>query len=157
MNCELPVKIQELSKQGTFFDGYIRFTESERLVPFLKAGYSHWNEAVPFAITALGEILTWEQNKYICKVSFPERRSDVLASGSQFFFEDLLDEKYAERCFHVNLYRDATKALGQLDEAECFGFIPLPALGGPIDLAHLQKVKYKEYLHIAIQSSGLVE
>lgn len=157
MNGELPVKIQELSRQGVLLDGYIRFVEHKQLIPLLDAGYSRCNEAIPFAITAFGEILTWERNKYICKVSFPEGHSEVLASGAQFFFDDLLDKKYAEKCFHINLYCNATKELGQLDEDECFGFTPLPTLGGPIDLVHLQKVKCREYLHIAIQVCGLVE
>lgn len=157
MSYKLPAKIQEMSGQGTLLDGYIRFADGKLLAPLLEAGYSHCKGALPFAITALGEILTWEQDKYICRLSFPEDRSDVLASGAQFFFDDLRDQEYAEKCFRIGLYRDAVRELGQLDEDECFGFVPLPALGGPMDLAHLQKVKYKEYLHIAIQSCGPVE
>lgn len=157
MENQLPYKIQELSKQPGMLDGYIRFVDRNHLVPILKAGYARSDDAVPFAVTAFGEILTWERDRYICKVSFFKHSSDVLASGVEFFFDDLKNSKYAQKCFDVSLYYKAMEKFGPLDESECFGIVPLPALGGTMNLEYLQKVKYREYLYLAIQTCGMID
>jgi len=55
----------------------------------------------------------------------------------------------------AELFAPALKKLGRLRHDEMYGFVPALALGGPSDLAHLQKVKAVEHLVILGQLSDL--
>lgn len=160
MSGQLPEKITEIraSSGGRLLGGMIRFLSPEELEPVLSAGYRCSGTAIPFAITAFGDILTWEKDNYICKVSFRHNRSEVLASGAAYFFEDLEeDRRYASEHFETDLFAEATEKLGVLSESECYGFIPLEELGGPTDVDHIKKVQYKEYLLLLIQFFGGID
>jgi len=163
MKGQLPEKIREVRERsgGSLLDGLIRFVEPEKLEPILKAGYRHKGEAAPFAITAFGDILTWEeeeQREYICKVSFRRNVVEVLTSGTDYFFEDLTeDPQYAGKHFETALFAEVKKKLGILSNSECYGFIPLEGLGGSTDIAHIKKVQYTEYLLLLIQFGGGID
>ena len=48
----------------------------------------------------------------------------------------------------------------RLDEPafdECFGYVPLLALGGPETADHLEKVKLREHIALISQFTGLLE
>lgn len=153
----LPNKIKEIREEsgGSLLDGMIRFVEPEELEPILEKGYRHTGEAVPFAVTAFGDFLTWEKNKYICKVSFRRNEVEVLVTGTDYFFEDLKnDPEYAGKHFETALFTAAKEKLGVLSDSECYGFVPLEGLGGSTDIAHMKKVQYKEYLLLLIQFGG---
>ncbi|RMM82688.1 T6SS immunity protein Tdi1 domain-containing protein, partial [Pseudomonas savastanoi] len=47
------------------------------------------------------------------------------------------------------------KNLGQLQSDEMYGFVPALALGGPVELKNLQKVKTTEHLMFLSQLSPL--
>jgi hypothetical protein len=53
-----------------------------------------------------------------------------------------------------DLFKYADKTLGKLSSDECYGFAPLPALGGAIKKEYLVKVKMREYLAIMAQTIG---
>lgn len=53
-----------------------------------------------------------------------------------------LDDLYLHRLFEAALERD-----GPLDGGQCFGFLPPLALGGDLDLDHVQKVGPQGHLH----------
>lgn len=150
---QLPEKIsKQIEAGGILLDGMIRFTAPERLDPILKEGYVRAEEAVPFAITAFGDILTWERERYIYKVSLRQEKSDALAAGTDFFFDDLKDPEYAAEHFEMQLFFAAREKLGELSDSECYAFVPLEALGGFTDIEHLKKMQYREYLNLAIQA-----
>jgi len=160
MDNQLPTKIVEQirdSANNKLLDGCIRFVETDQLTPILKAGYIHADEAVPFAITAFGDILTWEKGKYICKVSFIKCSTEVLAAGTKYFFDDLTDPDYVSEKFDIELYRHMKTGLGSLNGDECYGYVPLIPLGGDINTAHIRRVKYREYLYLAIQMNGGIQ
>ncbi|GGL10993.1 hypothetical protein GCM10010844_32120 [Deinococcus radiotolerans] len=54
-----------------------------------------------------------------------------------------LDDLYLHCLFEATLERD-----GPLDAEQCFGILPPLALGGEINLDHVQKVGLREYLHL---------
>jgi hypothetical protein len=53
------------------------------------------------------------------------------------------------------LFARALKKLGRLQRDEMYGFVPALALGGPVTLEHLQKVKAVEHLVMLAQLSEL--
>ena len=54
-----------------------------------------------------------------------------------------------------DLFAPALKKLGHLGHDEMYGFVPALALGGPADLAHLEKVSAVAHLVILAQLSDL--
>lgn len=159
MDQKLPENILEKLEKPTdssCLDGFIRFIRPEELNPLLQKGYEKSGQAIPFAITAFGDILTWEKDKYICLVSFAKSTVTILESGSEFFFEDLNDKDFIAKYFDYQLFLLATGKFGKLDIDECFGFIPLLSFGGTEDIQRIQKVKINEYLDMAIQTAGKI-
>lgn len=158
MILQLPANIQLQIKKmdDTCLHGFLRFTMPEKLVPILTDGYAQAKTAIPFAITAFGDILTWEKNKYICMVSIVRGTTKVLESGSDFFFEDINDRAYAEKYFDLPLYESVRAREGNLEDDECYGCVPLQALGGTASIETFKKVKYREYLELALQVTGKV-
>jgi hypothetical protein len=53
------------------------------------------------------------------------------------------------------MFAPALDKLGRLNHDEMYGFVPALALGGPSDLAHLQKVKAVEHLVLLAQLAPL--
>lgn len=45
---------------------------------------------------------------------------------------------------------------GNLEDDECYGCVPLQALGGTASIETFKKVKYREYLELALQVTGKV-
>lgn len=157
MSSQLPHEILDqigTSRNHQLLDGCIRFVNPKQLLPILEAGYIRANDAIPFAITAFGDILTWENERYICKVSFCKEKTDILSAGVDYFFDDLDDPEYAEEQFDIEFYRNVREKIGNLSDDECYGFVPLLSLGGIEDIEHIEKVKYMEYLYLIIQSGG---
>ncbi|RMU47703.1 hypothetical protein ALP27_05220 [Pseudomonas savastanoi pv. glycinea] len=54
-----------------------------------------------------------------------------------------------------SFFEPALKNLGQLQSDEMYGFVPALALGGPVELKNLQKVKTTEHLMFLSQLSPL--
>jgi len=53
------------------------------------------------------------------------------------------------------LFAPALQKLGRLAHDDMYGFVPAPALGGTLTLAHLQKVKAVEHLAFIAQLAPL--
>lgn len=154
MSGQLPAQVNEAIKKypdHKLLNGLIRLVEPAVLYPILKEGYTHAEEAVPFAITAFGDILIWERDRYLYKVSLRRQRTELLAAGADYFFEDLNDPEYAAEHFETELFSVAVQTLGPLSDSECYGFVPLEALGGAADVEHMEKVQYREYLSLILQ------
>ncbi|WP_082116290.1 T6SS immunity protein Tdi1 domain-containing protein [Hymenobacter terrenus] len=47
--------------------------------------------------------------------------------------------------------------LGEPAYDECFGYVPLLALGGPETMEHLEKVKLREHIFLISQFTGILE
>lgn len=157
---KLPDKICKVigsADENGLLGGMILFPDNEKLNELLRYGYGKFETAVPFAITAFGDILTWEDEKYLVKVSFVDGKTTVLSRGCDYFFEDIEDPSYASRYFDIEALNAAKEKCGDLSEDECYSYVPLPALGGDKRIEHVEKAKFFEYLTIAIQANGKIE
>ena len=56
--------------------------------------------------------------------------------------------------FELDLYRQAVLKDGPLSYNQCFGFVPLLALGGFKDVEHMDKVKVLEHSYLMYQLTG---
>ena len=70
------------------------------------------------------------------------------------FIKFLPDESFTDDYFDLPLYCAAVERYGSLDYAQCFGFVPLLALGGFKDVKHLDKVKMYEHISLITQLIG---
>ncbi|MDX1958312.1 MAG: DUF1851 domain-containing protein [Leptospiraceae bacterium] len=71
-------------------------------------------------------------------------------------FEDLFDSGFVSKDYRKNvlwepLHKKAIKKLGLLSEDECYGFAPLPTLGGDYKQEYLIKTNIREYLAFLAQ------
>ena len=55
---------------------------------------------------------------------------------------------YYNRYKIIPLYKKAVAKYGKLAHDECFGFVPLLALGGFKDVDHMDKVKVLEHIYL---------
>ena len=62
------------------------------------------------------------------------------------FYQFVNEPDFADDCFELPLYNEAIEQYGLLNYDQCFGFVPLLALGGFKDVDHLDKVKMYEHI-----------
>ena len=73
-------------------------------------------------------------------------------------FLQFVDEPdFADDYFELPLYTEAIEKYGLLDYDQCFGFVPLLALGGFKDMDHLDKVKIYEHILLITALVGKIE
>ncbi|MBC1793499.1 DUF1851 domain-containing protein [Listeria booriae] len=74
----------------------------------------------------------------------------------EFFFEDTAYDGYREENLMWNPYQEAAKKLGTPAYEECFGYVPILALGGPEKVENLKKVKLKEHILLFSALAGAI-
>ena len=142
---------------GQILDGYIRIINPQEYVDVLKDSYGKGNSAIPIMTTAFGDIITWEDNRYIKMICYKDGLLKVIGAGFKFFFSNLMDEAYQKDYFDLKLYKDAKEIYGEAGFDECYGFVPLLGLGGKRSAEKLKIVKMKEHIGIITQLVGGIE
>ena len=104
--------------------------------------------------TAFGDILTWEENQYVGILKYRYNDNDIVSYGFEFFFDIIEDEECAAEYFTIKKYNAAVKKYGELEYDECFGYVPLLALGGKESVDNLKKVKMKEHIELIYSMVG---
>lgn len=69
-------------------------------------------------------------------------------------FLQYLDNSYVTDNFELDLYRQAVLKDGPLSYNQCFGFVPLLALGAFKDVEHMDKLKTLEHIYLMYQLTG---
>ncbi len=71
------------------------------------------------------------------------------------FFYDIINSEVCEaEYFTIKEYNEAVEKYGRLAYAECFGYVPLLALGGKESVDNLKKVKMKEHIELIYNMVG---
>ena len=86
---------------------------------------------------------------------FPDAKkvkSSHKKNETTFVLDGELDEEYLS----IKQYKAATKKLGNLEYDECFGYVPLLALGGKESVNNLKKVKILEHIALIAEMTGEV-
>lgn len=74
-----------------------------------------------------------------------------------FFDMDLSDNDYIKSNLFLENYYPAKEKLGEIAYDECYGYVPILAIGGSEKIENLQKVKIKEHISIIAQLAGKIE
>lgn len=153
----LPEELISLWKEkgfGTFYGGYLKVINPEDYRELLEKSYFLANESIPIMATAFGDIITWEKDRYVGIVEYRYGENDVMESGFKYFLMDLefgeLDGEYLK----IKKYNAAVKKYGEPAYDECFGYVPLLALGGKESVNNLKKVKIREHIALITEMAG---
>lgn len=146
---------------GTFCDGYLKIVNPEDYAELLADTYRLTSTpadapAVVLFATAMADLLVWERG-YLVLVDYRHGQTSIISKGLDFFFADLADGEMLTEALHWLPYPAARERLGEPAYDECFGYVPLLALGGPETVEHLQKVKLREHIALIGAFTGGLE
>ncbi|WP_052732958.1 T6SS immunity protein Tdi1 domain-containing protein [Hymenobacter terrenus] len=161
----VPPELLEVWEQygfGTFCDGYLKVVNPDDYADLLADTYQLTSTPAPappvvlFA-TGMGDLIIWERG-YLVLVDYRHGHTGVVGKDLKLFFRNLSDggETLAEE-FFWEPYPAARERLGEPAFDECFGYVPLLALGGPETVEHLEKVKLREHIFLISQFTGILE
>ena len=153
----IPALLMEIWKKygfGTFFGGYLKVINPDDYMDLLKESYFRGDVSIPILATAFGDIITWEEGQYIRIVRYRYNNFELMIGRFDLFLKLLDDKGFLRRFFKLDDYARATEKYGDLAYDECFGYVPLLALGGKEDVGHLKKVKMREHIAVIAQLTG---
>ena len=139
---------------GTFLDGYLKVINPDDYSELVKETYFRGESSVPMFVTAFGDIIVLEKNGYIDIIQYKDNTFHIVTKKMSHFLMFILDTGFTDDYFELPLYHEAVEKHGELDHAQCFGFVPLLALGGFKDVDHLDKVKILEHLYLISELVG---
>ncbi len=145
----LPVEIISLWKEkgfGVFYGGYLKVINPDDYISIVRDSYFQGDVSIPIFATAFGDILTWEEDKYVGILKYRYNDNDIISDGFKHFYNIILDKEGASDFFTIDKYKKALKKYGDLKYDECFGYVPLLALGGSESTDNLKKVKIREHI-----------
>ncbi|MDE6658218.1 MAG: DUF1851 domain-containing protein [Oscillospiraceae bacterium] len=153
----LPEGILSLWKEkgfGTFYGGYLKTINPDEYKSLIESSYFMGDVSIPIFATAFGDILTWEENRYVGILKYRFGENDIISDGFKYFYDIISDNECASDYFTIDKYNMAIKKYGELEYNECFGYVPLLALGGQDSINNLKKVKMREHINLMIELIG---
>ncbi|WP_273087730.1 GAD-like domain-containing protein [Capnocytophaga gingivalis] len=172
----LPEALIEVWKRtgfGIYEHGFIQFVDPEEWDFVLEYINMINDPVIVFAITALGDILTWEgigylgQGNHINMIYVNDGDEDVQSGDDIFFWlgedfdcnnkdESNINFSSYEKSYRSKNYNKIKKVLPPLKYGQCYGYVPIPALGGKKSYKNLQIVDAKVYVDLIGQTVGKI-
>ena len=101
--------------------------------------------------------MVWEIG-YLALVDYRHGETSIVAKNFSLLFRNLADGgETLEEEFSWLPYPAAREKFGEPAFDECFGYVPLLALGGPETVEHLEKVKLREHIALIGEFTGVLE
>lgn len=148
------LKIWHIYGFGSFANGYIKIINPDDYEKVFENSYFASDVSIPIFATGFADIITWEEGRFIGLVQY--RKSDITIYP--FNINHFLTKYYTSRCITEFLdnaqYNDAVKTLGKLRYDECFGYVPLLALGGSEKVEKLHKMKILPHIDLITDMVG---
>ncbi|MFK8296146.1 GAD-like domain-containing protein [Capnocytophaga canimorsus] len=171
----LPEPILEVWRRtgfGIYEHGFVQFVNPDEW-KFVFEYIDLINDPViVIGITALGDLITWEgkglggQGNHINVVFVNDCDDDVMSDEDTAYWLGSLninraDESDEDFGFYVEEYRSKNyqkikRVLPPLKYGECYGYKPIPALGGKKSYKTLQVVDAKTYVDMVGQATGKI-
>lgn len=140
---------------GIFGNGYFRVIDPRAFVGVVEEVFSAGKGCVPLMVTALGDVLVWDDDAVCYEMIFC--RYGIYKLFEEDIIPRLLDKEFVEGFFEPINYAEAVKLCGVPDFDECFGYVPLLALGGGERADHLKRCKAREHIYLISQMAGQIE
>lgn len=141
---------------GCMLNGYLRVINPEDYRELIEDTYFRGDISIPVFTTAFGDVITWEENRYLRIVKYKNGIFQGISAGFKFFFDDIAEGDFDEEMFEMEKYSLAVELLGKPKIDECFGYVPLLALGGNDDVENLKIMKMKEHIYLISQVAGKI-
>lgn len=146
---------------GTLCNGYLKIVNPDDFVDLLNDTYQLTStpaSAPPVVLfaTAMGDLVIWEMD-YISIVNYRYGEVNIVSKAIKLFFRVLPEESFLVERLRWEPYPAARERLGEPAYDECFGYVPLLALGGPETVEHLHKVKLREHIALIAEFTGVLE
>lgn len=139
---------------GFVGDGYFRFVDPARAEQML-AGIGLPEGAVVLFTTALGDVVAWSKD-LVLVLKFRWGVIDVARDLPFQRLADLVSDPAArEVSWEWQPYPEKVARDGVPDFEQCYGFVPLLALGGPPSADNLQASGLYEHIAVIAQLAGL--
>lgn len=154
---KVPAELLEIWKDygfGTFMNGYLKVINPDEYIELLQESYFRSDIAIPVMATAFGDIITWEKQQFVAIVEYRYSRNDIMIKRFDLFLRLLKDNSFKNRFFSLAAYDEAVSQYGHLGYNECFGYVPLLALGGAEKVENIKKVKLREHIAIIVDMAG---
>jgi hypothetical protein len=144
------VALWEDSGWGSYANGFLRMAEPVFYEDVLDDWLGPSDRRATFLSTALGHLFVWAGGAAHLLDPLKGRVSK-LTDDVEILFETVLCEDVVLEGLREDIYDAALSRLGRPRHDECYGFVPAPALGGPLTAENLQRVDAREYLAILVQ------
>lgn len=141
---------------GTFMNGYLKIINPDDYADLLNDSYFRADTAIPVLATAFGDIITWEKDEFVGIVEYRYGRSRIMISDFDLFLMLLKDDSFIKDFFQMDMYKQAYDKLGSLNYNECYGYVPLLALGGTENVSNLRKAALKEHIAVITELAGAI-
>lgn len=133
---------------GIFLNGYLKVVDPAAYDAALREIYrTSEPDAVVVFVTAMADLIVYEGG-YFVLVDCRHGSLSIVGKSAKLLLTDLADEQFLLEELHWQPYEQARARLGEPAYDECFGYVPLLALGGPEAAEHLEKVKLREHLSL---------
>ena len=156
---KLPSQIIQIWKEygfGSFMDGFLKTINPNEFQEILQRAYFMGMKSVPVFVTALGDMIIWEENTYLTLLRFRHGTFSIMEKGCNYFLDDLTDNEYIQEFLKPQNYYIAIQNQGALEYDECFGYVPLLCLGGSENADCLKKVKLSEHMELMLAVGGML-
>ena len=156
---EVPVELIDIWENqglGTFLNGYLKVINPDDYSELVRDSYFRGYISIPIFVTAFGDIISWEEKKYVVIIKYKNGSFNIMIKKFTHFLK-FIDSNHITKHFDLPLYHEAIEKYGLLDYDQCFGFVPLLALGGFKDVDHLDKVKMYEHILLITTLVGKIE
>ncbi len=137
---------------GLVGDGFVRVVDPDRAMMML-GGVGLPAGVVPVFTTALADLVLWMEPVFAV-ARFRFGVIDILGFDADRLIADLQDEAFLDDVLVRAPYGEGVARLGVPGVDECFGFVPLLALGGRGDAASLDRCGLWEHLALICQLAG---
>jgi len=160
-NRNIPEKVLEVWRKygfGSILNGYLKIVNPEEFQVLLDDVYVRNKDAIVLFTTSMGDLIIWEDNKYLKLLNFRRGKIKGLSAGFKFFFSDLQeDESFYQSDLDWLPYPEAVSRYGVPQFNECFAYVPILGLGGPENVENLSKVKLIEHIYLISQFMGPIQ
>ncbi|WP_243228599.1 GAD-like domain-containing protein [Microbacterium sp. CIAB417] len=155
------IEVWENYGYGTFGQGFIRLIDPklyEAEVGDCIGKTQGDGIAIPFAVTGLGDLITWEPS-HPGVIAIMYRIGDTKGQGSMKTFFNLVRRGGAAHLsdsYDWDIFPEAVAAHGELPYDQSFIFVPLLSLGGAAKVENLHKRETITAIKVAVDLQGVI-
>lgn len=157
---KIPEEMLEVWMQygfGSILEGYLKIVNPDEFQTILKEVYLRSKGAIVLFTTSMGDIIVWEDNRYLSLLNFRKGMASCISAGFKYFFSNLEEEAFKNKALDWSPYPQAVKKYGVPNYYECFAYEPILGLGGSKKVANLSKVKLIEHIYLIKEFMGPIE